>query len=186
MRYIFGILGVIFVAILAIILISSRGDRPQDQSGSQKIVVSEQNNEHTSVRLTNQGRLVGEDQRRAIRVTVNETERKLEILTGYEETVERSTSYPNTPTAYETFLVALDKAGFSRERATVNTDERGACPLGRRYIYELMDSGEAKIHLWDTTCGSKIGTFAGDESTIRRIFQQQIPDYLAQTKGVKL
>lgn len=188
MKYVLGMLGVILVVVLAIILISRGGkDKPPTgQQGERVITVSEQAKESTSAQMTIQGKLVGEDERRAIRITVSQDERKLEILTGYEEAVESSQVYANTPAAYETFLAALDYAGLSRERKALTTDERAVCPLGNRYIYELKEFSQELIRLWDTTCGNKWGTFGGDENTVRKLFQEQIPEYQKQVKGAKL
>lgn len=188
MKYILGVFGVILVVVLAIILMSRGGDDkpPAGQQGERVVKVSEQDREGTSVVLTTQGKLVGETERRAVRVVVSQNERRLEVLTGYEEAVERSQVYSNTPAAYENFLIALDFAGFSRERKAKTTDERAICPLGKRYIYELKEYSQDLIRLWDTSCGNKFGTFGGDEKTIRQLFEAQIPDYDKHLRGVKL
>lgn len=184
MKYVLGVLGILLVVFLAIVLVRSGGrDRPPAE---RPVAVSEQNREGTSVQLTEQGRLVGEDQRRAIRIVVTQNERRLEILTGYEEAVEKSQVYPNTPAAYETFLIALDRAGLNRPRRTAVTDERGVCPLGQRYIFEVKEYSQELVRLWSTSCGNDEGTFAGKGSTIRTLFKAQIPDYATQTRTVKL
>lgn len=178
-----AVLGIIFVVILAIVLISHGGGPKQ---GPRPVVVSDQNREGTSVQFTNQGRLVGEDKRRAIRIVVSQNERRLEILTGYEEAVERAQVYPNTPAAYENFLIALDKAGFDNKRVVSDDDERGSCPLGYTYIYQLKDFSQELIRTWSTSCSARTGTFSGNPATIRTLFQLQIPDYATQTQNVDL
>jgi len=189
MKYVLGMLGVILVVVLAIILISRGGNKdkpPAGQQGKRVVKVSEQAKQGTSVQFTTQGKLVGEVERRAIRITITQEERKLDILTGYEEAVERTQVYPNTQAAYETFMTALDYAGLSRERKALTNDERAVCPMGRRYIYELKEYSQELIRLWDTSCGNKWGTFGGDEKNVRQLFQAQIPEYAKQIKGVKL
>jgi len=185
MKYILGVFGVIFVALLAIILIMRVG-RGDNKPAERPLVVSEEAREGVAAVLTTQGRVVGEDQRRAIRISVNQTERRLEILTGYEEAVERAQTYANTPVAFETFLVALDQAGFDRKKKSTIQDERGACPLGKRYIYELKEYSQDLLSLWNTSCGKKAGTFAGNQNTIRKLFEHQIPGYATQVRGVDL
>ncbi len=188
MKYVFSVLGIIFVVVLAIVLISRGGnDSPNGRDTPKVVKTTDQNKEGTSVVFTTQGRLVGEDQRRAIRVVVTQSERRLEILTGYEEAVERSQVYANTPDAYENFLIALDRAGFTRSKEYVPTDERGVCPLGRTFIYQVKEFSQDLKNLWNTSCNSaKQGTFAGAASTIQTLFRRQIPDYEKQVKGVKL
>lgn len=182
MKYVLGVLGVIVVVILAIVLITRGGGGKKPL----QIDVSDQNREGTSMQFTTQGKVVGEDERRAIRIVVTQNERRLEILNGYEEAVEKTQVYPNTPSAYENFLIALDKSGFEKKRQSTNTDERGVCPLGKTYVYELKDFSQDLIRTWGTSCGTKTGTAAGKASTIQKLFQEQIPDYTTQIKGVDL
>jgi hypothetical protein len=172
MKFIFGALGVILLVILVVVLITRGGKGPVEQP----LVLSEQAREGVSSAYTEQGRMVGEDQRRAIRVTVNQNERRLEILTGYEEAVESAQTFPNTQSAFEAFLVALDQAGFDNKKVSNIKDERGACPLGRGYVYQLNEYSQPLINTWSTSCG-KIGTFNGNRNTVRALFQKQIPGY---------
>jgi hypothetical protein len=185
MKYILGIFGVILVAILAIVLIT-RGGGDKPNSTQKSLVVAEEAREGVSAVFTIQGAVVGENQRRAIRITINQSERRLEILTGYGEAVERAQTYANTQAGFENFLVALDLAGFDNQKKTLIEDERGACPLGRRYTYELKEFSQDLLSLWSTSCGGKLGTFAGNKTTVSRLFERQIPGYDKQIRGVDL
>lgn len=184
MKYVLGVLGVIFVVVLAVVLIS-RGGGPK-QPTTEPLRISEQNREGTSVHFTTQGKLVGQDRRRGIRISISQNERRLEILNGYEEAVDRAYVYPNSPAAYETFLIALEAEGFDKKRTTKIEDERAVCPLGRRYIYELKEFSQEIIRLWNSTCGRRYGNFNGDGNTIRQLFQEQITDYSKRIDGVEL
>lgn len=185
MKYVLGVLGVILVSILAIVLITSGGGGDQGPAVA-PLDVSEEAREGVSAVYTVQGRLVGQNQRRAIRIIVNQDERRVEVLAGYEEAVERSNTFPNTHAAFESFLVALDQAGFDNKQATSIEDERGACPLGYRYIYELREYSQELLRSWNTSCSSNQGTFDGSTSTIRRLFRAQIPDYNSLVSDVDL
>lgn len=184
MKYIVGAVAVILVAVLGIILILGRSN--DDQAGERQVNVTDYADKDAILELTIQGRLVGQDDRRAIRITVSRTERHIAILRGYEETVERSQTFTNVEPAYTTFVRALGMAGFSRERQAIQTDERGVCPLGNRYIYILKDGPEQLMRLWSTSCGRDEGTFGGNANLIRQLFQNQIPDYKKIVSGVKL
>ncbi len=184
MKYVLGIFGVIFVAIIAIVLITRGGG--DNRPAVKPLVVSEEAREGVSAVYTVQGAVVGENQRRAIRVIVNQDERRLEILSGYEEAVERASTFPNTHAAFENFLVALDQAGLDNKRETRIDDERGACPLGRRYIYELREYSQELLRLWNTSCSGKLGDFDGKSATVRKLFERQIPDYQRLVRGVDL
>lgn len=184
MKYVLGIFGVIFVAIIAIVLITHGGG--DKRPVVKPLVVSEEAREGVSAVYTVQGAVVGENQRRAIRIIVNQDERRLEILSGYGEAVERSNTFSNTNAGFENFLVALDQAGYNTKRPTRIDDERGACPLGRRYIYELREYSQEMLRLWNTSCGGKLGNFNGRSTTVRRLFERQIPNYQKLVSGVDL
>lgn len=184
MKYVLGVLGVIIVAILAIVLITRGGGdkKPADRP----VVVSKEAREGVSAVFTQYGQVVGEDQRRAIRITVNQNERRLEILTGFGEAVERAQSYPNTFAAFENFLLAIDGQGFNRSKKSLIEDQRAVCPLGNRFDYRLLEYSQPLVDLWSTTCGKKIGTFDGSRTNIQKLFQLQIPDYRDQIREVSL
>lgn len=184
MKYILGVFGVIFVSIIAIVLIMRGGG--DKRTAVKPLVISEEAREGVAAVYTEQGAVVGENQRRAIRVIVNQDERRLEILSGYEEAVERSSTFANTNAAFENFLVALDQAGFEEKKPTAIKDERGACPLGRRYIFELREYSQELLRSWNTSCNGKMGNFDGNTSTVRQLFQKQIPDYSGLTRNVDL
>lgn len=188
MRYGVAIIIIAFLAIVGTIVLLGRGGKTATGSNGPKTVkVSDYADKSSSqVSWTLQGRLVGEDQRRAIRITVSQSARRIEILDGYEETVERSEDFNNTPTAYETFIQALQVANFGKERVVKNTDERGICPLGNRTIYKLEDNGKEVVRTWSDTCLATDGPFAGGVSTTQQLFKLQITDYEKFITGVQL
>ncbi len=186
MRYVLGVIGLIILAILAIALIGRTGNQPA-QEGKPVVKLVDYENSGARVTHTTEGRIVGEDAHKSIRITVDRNERKAEVLTGYQGSVEKSQSWPNNSEAFQVFIRALSNAGFTRERETTQKDERGICPQGNRFIYQLNDESDKEVtRLWSTSCGSKLGTFGGDTSTIRRLFQDQITGYNKFVSGVKL
>ncbi len=187
MKYVFGIVGVIIVLLIIVLAIFFGGRNSTEQTAVDKVILSEQTDGNTAVKLTTQGRLVGDTERRAIAVTVTSTQRRLDILSGYDESVISSKTFPNTQEAYETFLVALEEAGFTNQRISLIDDERAACPLGRRFIYQLRENGEDVLRSWDTNCRSdNPGTFDGESNLVRTLFERQIPDYRKETSSVRL
>jgi hypothetical protein len=187
MKYVIGVIAVIIVTILAIVLIVNRDTNPQpNQTGKQAVSLYDQAKDGGTVSYTVAGKVVGDEERRAVRITVSDESRTVEVLRGYNETVEKSQSFSNTSAGFEEFLKALENAGFSRKRTYDPEDERGICPLGRRFIYEFEKSGEDSLKTWSTSCSAKQGTFGGVATTVRRLFQNQIPEYNEFVSGVKL
>lgn len=188
MRYGIAVILVIIFAIAAIILFSRGGNdstqKSTTQSRSTKLA-DYADKDGASVSWTMQGRLVGEDKYKAVRVTVTRRSRVVEILSGYGNTTERKTEYGNTSDAYETFLLALDNANFGRERSVRITDERGICPLGNRFIYRLEERGSEVMRTWSDTCLVANGPFAGNSTLIAQLFRNQITDYNKFTSNVQ-
>jgi hypothetical protein len=186
MRYIFLALVIILFLVLGIAVVTNRSSSDSPNLPKKITATDFANKGTSSVNLTIQGALVGQDQRRAIRIKVTPTERTIYLLKGYEENIEQSKTYPNSQTAYETFLKALDNQGFGRQRVVKVTDEEGICPLGKRFIYEIISSGVAEMRSWSDSCSRNDGTFSGNATTVQKMFQRQINDYTTFTKGVKL
>lgn len=188
MKYLFGVLGAILLLIVAFVLIFNRGDSSNKTTTSSSASVSQlvdYADKNSNVTLTTQGRLVGDESRRGIRIVVSANERRIEILSGFDQNVISTQTYPNTDSAYQTFLSALGGLGFLRSQKTSVTDQRSVCPTGFHYNYDLNQDGSDVSSLWGVSCG-KTGTFAGTGSTIRQLFQDQIPDYGNQVSGVQL
>ena len=139
-----------------------------------------------TVVYTSQGEIVGNEDYKELRVSVNATERKVQILSGYDEQVVREQSFPNTQAAFSNFMYSLANAGFSRERSSNKPDPRGVCPLGIRYIYQLHADNKEVVDLWTTSCGTKDTTFGGDQSTVRALFENQIPGFNGFVAGTPL
>jgi hypothetical protein len=128
------------------------------------------------VSFTQDGRINGDDQHRAIKITVDKFQRKLDILGGYNGNILEEHTYPNTEDAYNVFLHSLQYEGFTltRKKPTPGS-ETGQCPQGKRFIFELNDSGDVLSNHWATTCGT--GTSGALTGRIQSLFQAQITDY---------
>lgn len=189
MRYLVAILAIIFFVILAAVLLIDGGNGNGGQADRLTKIADYDTNDGASVSWTQQGKLVGDDQYRAIRITITRTSRRAEVLAGYQERVDRSVDLPNTPAAFEAFTRGLDNAGFGKERDVKQPDERGVCPLGHRYIYRLTENGREVMRTWSDTCQASNGPYGGGSngaSTIQHLFKAQITDYPKFVNGVVL
>jgi hypothetical protein len=182
MRYVLAIIGMIIVIVVAFLLLF--GGRGTDEVREPLMV--EYSQRPAEVIYTARGRIVGDEEFRSVRITVNRSERIMEVLYGYQEDREVYQTYPNNAEAYTTFMLALGQSGYGNERNVDNDDERGVCPLGRRFVYELVDGGDQILRSWSTSCSSRSGSFAGNANQVRKLFEAQIPDYRDLTRGVRL
>lgn len=143
-------------------------------------------NTSKELKFVTQGRIVGDETYREIRITVSRSSRVLEFVEGYENAVTSRTIFPNNEDAFKTFLSALSGAGFSNSKIYRNNQPaQGVCPTGQRYWYQIIDGAVFDQSLWGNSCNAT-GTFAGKRSSVSWLFQNQIPDYNNLTKNIKL
>ncbi len=189
MKYVLGVFGIIVLLLLIIILIVRSGPSKSvgdEQTGKPQISLGDYESKSATASMTVRGDVTADELRRAIKISVSRQERVIEVLEGYDEKVVSRTTYPNNEEAYKIFLSALANAGFEREKVSKIQDERGVCPFGRRYVYRLQDGSDQALRTWSTSCRREHGTFGGNSNVVRRLFEQQIPDYRDQTRNVKL
>ncbi len=181
---------VIFVIMaLGIVLLSGGSDEKPVSNPTetpQKQLHDYAGSANARVVYTTQGRVVGDDQYRSIRITVTREMRRAEVLDSYTNRVEKSKTLPNNQTAFDVFLRSLEHAGYTTSRKTDITDERGVCPAGRRFIYETLEKKDKVQHTWSTSCGKNLGTFDGNSGAVMQLFQTQITDYNKFISGVSL
>lgn len=184
MKYFLGFLASIGLIILAFVLILHGFGGNAKETPKPTPLVDYANTSRT-VELTVQGPVSADETHKAIRITVGQYAKQIEILQGYDETVAKTQSYSNTESAYAEFLRALDLNGFTRGTSTsANKDDRGYCSTGYRYIIAMRDGADEKQRFWTSSCGR--GSFAGNITVMRTLFQKQIPDYNAFTGNLSL
>ena len=185
----FVVIGVaIFLIMITLLVVVTRGgDRPaQDSSVARPAALADYADTSTEVRFTLEGSIVARENRRAIQITVGRDYRTVELFDGYQGNVMKSETLSNDQDAYRAFLSALHNSGYTKTRvATRGVEPLGACPNGSRYHYDILGGSETIQTLWSTSCNGIKGTFAGNASTVRTLFQAQVPDYQAFVQGVQ-
>lgn len=186
MKYFFGFAAVIVLVILTFVLIwrgfSGGGDAPAPPPPLHSYTFTT-----TAMRFTIDGPVDPESEHRALQVTVSRSESRIEILKGYDRVVSKAKSYASNQEAYETFLRALDLLDYTQGNDDpALADDRGYCPSGRRFIYEIVDGTDILQRYWSTSCSRKQGTFLGSASEVQKLFKTQIPDYDEFTRGLDI
>lgn len=178
MKYFFGFLASIGLIIFVIVLIvrGFTGGTKDDKKLPTPLI--EYANTSVQMQYTMNGPVVADQERKSLRITVGQDQANIEVLEGYSQNVVASRTYINNQAAYSEFLRALDIAGYTRGADDPATkDERGYCPAGFRYSFDIVDGSDQKQHYWATSCGSKQGTFKGKTPQVRALFEDQIPEY---------
>jgi hypothetical protein len=192
-KYVFSVLFVVAIIILVVIgfmLIRNilRDEPPADQPGQTRRDVNlvEEGRAGKPVRYTIVGGVVGNEEHRSVRITVDPSSRLVEVVQGYDGQVINSQRTPNTRQAYEAFIAALAGSGFVR---LAERGDRGAeaesCPLGQKFNYEVSPGMSGAFYSWSTSCGARQGTFNGNHQTIDTLFKRQVPDYRNFTRDVR-
>lgn len=137
-------------------------------------LVSYANSDATASMLID-GPVVVDEIHQALRISVDRSQSKVELINGYEGNVVREETFANNTAGYEAFLKALDKALFdSPVSKSISADERGYCPLRNRFVYTLSTGTKDIVRTWTSSCG--IGNYTGDRALTRTLFINQIPN----------
>lgn len=190
-RIFIGIIAFILLMItIVVILASGGGSKPSTKAPTAVTLkaLPDYASTNATVSMETQGRVVGDEDYRTVRVTIGRDQREVQIMQGYSGNVISNKVYYNTQAAYDVFLRSIRGSGFTikLKNTKYGPDERGICPLGNRYIFTLSQNNDDLSRLWGSSCGTATGTFGGSRSVITTLFQAQIPDYSTVTSGVRL
>lgn len=183
-------IGLVLLVILGGVLIfnipwgGNADDVVQDIRLSDKILDYADTNVKTSI--LESGPIINEDEHRQIGIVVGRDSVVLTVYRGYNGDVIKRRQYPNTEASYRSFLAALRAESFTDTQTSLNTNYLGACPRSSRYYFEMASSTENVYESWATDCSSKIGTFDGNLSDVRNLFQAQVPNYSTLTRNVNI
>ena len=180
-----GIIVIFIAAIFGVLSLQKKNVKTEDNQ-VKPVVINEYANSPATVSYLIQGEMNGNEEHRAIRITVSKDSRLIEILGGYNYIPINTKYYKNTAEAYGPFLASLQVAGFSKEKNNPKiSNPEGRCPLGNKYFFSSTGIPSIPNNLWAANCSS-MGTFGGNLSTVQQLFQNQIPDYSKITSGVTL
>lgn len=184
-RYLIGLLVAIGLIIVVFIFIfrgpSNNAAAPAPTASSRLVDYA---NTDTTVRLIRDYPVTANQTHRETVTTVGRDEVTFVVETGYDGQVLRSQTYQNSAAAYAEFLRAIQLAGFTNgDPKSKQTDERGFCPAGYRYIMEINNGNDVTQRYWSTSCGN-LGNFKGRMQSILQLFERQVPDYNKLTSGI--
>ncbi len=176
MKYFLGFLAVVGLVIVVFFLVLGGLNSGKGSISKNHIVLSDYANTSTVMRLTTEGPVNADQNHRVVRITIGRDQNMIEEIRGYQGSVVKQQTYANNQQAYETFLKSLQLLNFTKgnTKSTI-VDDRGYCPTGYRYTYEIVSGSTTPEHFWGSSCGQ--GNFQGLSANIRALFKAQIPDY---------
>lgn len=168
---------VAFVAlVIFVVVIVARGGNDTGQKNLEPVPkLSEAAASAAKFSLIEQGPIVAEEEHYRVNITIGRDSREIVVYRGYDEVKVASKTFSNSQGAFEEFLSAIDRAGFTTVRRTSLDSEAGLCPTRRRYVLE-SNYDNKEFRRWTTDCREK-GDFGGVFATIRTLFRNQIPNY---------
>lgn len=185
LRYFIGFVVVVGLLIFLIALITGGGDNSKNVPNQPK-ALSSYADEDSQVSMLIDGRTNAPQDHRQVLITVDANHIDFQVRRGYNGDLVNDQSFPNTRESYKNLLLSLEHADFTKgDLKHATTDERGYCPLGKRYVFELQSQSNTIERFWATSCG-KPKTFLGDFDTTLTLFQNQVPNYGDLTNNVEL
>jgi hypothetical protein len=185
MRYFIGFLiSIGLIIILILLLLTGGGDSGQNNKSSETIrkpKTVKQLGDFASTsavaRLIIDGPINADQNHQAVRITVGQDDTVYEQIQGFEGTVVNQQNFSNNQSAYSNFLYAIGHAGFLLgDPVKALANEKGYCPLGNRYVFELIDGSDVIQRYWATSCGNP-KTYKGNLSLTLDLFKAQVPGY---------
>ena len=184
MRYFIGFLITIGLIIFLIVLLFTGGgskNNNQSDDGTKRPKTVQQLADFAStnavVRLTIDGPINADQNHQSVQITVGNDDTTYQQFQGYEGTVANQQTFANNQTAYSNFLYALGHGGFLLGDGSKKlANEKGYCPLGNRYVFELIEGGDTIQRYWATSCGNP-KTYKGNLGLTLTLFQAQVPNY---------
>lgn len=189
MRPIYILVGaLVIIGILVIVLVSIF--KPSNNNNTPAIppvVLADYATETNSVSYMIDGITNAEENHRAVKITISNTSRTLEVISGYKGQVIKTKTYANNTESYKSFLAGLQTVGYIKQNPkNTSTNYLGKCPLGFRYLITTSGIKNVPELLWTTNCGGTPGSFAGDLAAVRELFKNQIPDYDNLVSGISV
>jgi hypothetical protein len=184
-RIVIFLISIIGIILLFVWLFSKLPNGSTKGHTSTQIVLNNYIAKNSEVDFTIDGPTNSDEQHRSVRITVSADSKEMDVIQGYQGTIINSKTYGNNQTAYDVFMRALSLASFTKVRKTSLTDDRGVCPLGDRYIYQLFNNGTQELRTWTATCNG-LGTSGSATDVINHLFEAQIPDYNNLLRNVDL
>lgn len=182
MRPVFGFIAFVVIIIFLIVLIV-RGGNDSGAPATPRPELASAAQTDATFTFTSAGPIVANEDFAQIRINVTRNSRSVQVYRGYNETLVASQHFDNNTEAFNQFLSALDRAGYTAERRTNLESEAGICPSGRRFVFESDQFGE-DFRRWTTSCQEN-GNFAGSLNVVRQLYTSQIPEYNQFISGTR-
>lgn len=186
------LLVILLVGVIAINI--SRNNKAENKSTSANTSKEDQNYslldnaQSNSVTAYIEKGVTADEKHYSISMTISANNRTIRVLKGYQNVEDKSEGLPNNVEAYKTFLMAIDRYGFTQKRDSKGGyDWREACPTQKGYRFKLSDQAYEQFDRWYSSCdGTRYGDYGGKVGSVYNLFRDQFPNYSEVTSGIPL
>ncbi|HEY1063778.1 MAG TPA: hypothetical protein VGE30_00590 [Candidatus Saccharimonadales bacterium] len=187
LRYFIG-LGLVIVLLFVVIFMIIRGGGDDGKvPETERELTSYTDDSNAAIVFTTIGPITAPENHNEVQIVVTNTDASIDVMQGFDGNVLNSQTYPLTTSAFGEFLHALNRAGYTEGNTAEDLkDDRGFCPTGSRYIFEVRDGSKTVQRFWSTNCRNTPKTFKGNESLAIDLFRAQIPNYDELTTDVNI
>lgn len=187
LRYFIG-LGLVIVLLFVVIFMIIRGGGEEGKvPEAERELTSYADDSDAAVVFTTIGPVVAPQDHSEAQIVITNSDSSIDVMQGFDGNVINSQSYPMTTSAFGEFLHALDRAGYTEGNTAEDLkDDRGFCPTGSRYIFEVRDGSKTVQRFWATSCRNAPKTYRGNLNLTLELFRSQIPDYADITEDANI
>ena len=141
-----------------------------------------------SVSMNVRGAIVADEDFRSYEIEISPIVRRMTLYKGYSNEIIEAVRLPNSTEAYAEFVNALNLANFSDEAELPEGlgDTEGVCATGRLYTFSFLQAQSVTDQTWITSCRGLAGSFGGDASLARKLFEAQIPNSRELLRSIDL
>ncbi|MDB5169925.1 MAG: exported protein of unknown function [Candidatus Saccharibacteria bacterium] len=185
LRYIVGI-GLVIVLLFVVIALIMRSGGDSKVPETKRELISYVDDSNVTVTETIIGPITAAESHNEAQISITNQTATLDVSQGFDGNVVASSTYPVTTNAFGEFLSALSRAGFTEGNTDEGLkDDRGYCPTGQRYIFEIHDGSQTIQRFWATSCGG-VKTYKGNLPLTLALFEAQIPSFGDLTDNTSL
>jgi hypothetical protein len=128
-----------------------------------------------SVEMVVRGPITADENFSTVSTSISSSSREVTYYNGYSLYEVEKIELPNTFRAYDEFIYALDKAGFTNGTSSAdNSDTRGVCATGSLYEFRIKKNDSIIKTLWTTSCKADKGTLKANIQPIHNLFTAQV------------
>jgi hypothetical protein len=183
LRYFVGFFLAIGLIIILILLIFGGGNKAKVPTTARTL--DSYASTDAEVQMIIDGPINAAEDHQEVQITIDQYVTTYEQLQGYDGTVVNQQTFNNSQAGYAVLLHALTYAGFTKGNTNPDLkDERGYCPLGDRYIFELLQNNQDIERFWATSCGNP-RTYDGNLALTVDLFKGQVPSYDTLVQGIQ-